>query len=564
MRFSRAAAIATERTQRSQRIAELSLTRRGAAAALEALQLLPSALDRPTMVPLGSEALALGRLASDGRVLAYLGEGYFAWRSSAEACGVAERRLMYIDARIAEHQYAIAHLDHLALSDRIAAAAGQSVPPSEPSAASGPANAPTTTTTTTAGAGPAEVRRDVLDDGTVLRHLDDGTVDIREPPRVVDVEATAVHSSSSSSSSATREPSSAGDVLAWLETRRKTEETGGELAAAAAEEEAPSAATTRDRTTPSGEPDFDKIMAQLALLEEQEEQEEEEEEDEEEVAAVPVRVPPSVPSPAPSAPVSIAPPPAARAAPEGGGLLARVRAAKERGNEAYRGALAKSAGSKDRDRDLTYATALYTDALALLCPSSVEPLRSEQPVHHSLAIDIHMNLAAVAVKRRRWTNALEHSTTVLVTLGSPQNAKALYRKAVALRGLGRTEDAIAAAAEAKCLTSGRSAAIDALEKKLAAELRSKRSHWIGGTPPAAKAMEHTSFPSSPASYSSSSSSDSTSPPAPPSAPAFTGRVMERTPRPLAGARKGGDAAPPKKRVSRFMQKRRGELDDEDV
>ena len=160
-----------------------------------------------------------------------------------------------------------------------------------------------------------------------------------------------------------------------------------------------------------------------------------------------------------------------------------------------------------------------------------------------------MNIAAVALKQQRWETALVHSSTVLVALACPQNAKALYRKAVALRGLRRLDDAIAAAAEASCLTAGGDAAIERLAGESAARrprAKTRGVQSVAPLPPSAAAMSAAGAPT-----------------APPAVPAFTGKVVERAfLAPASGAAAGESSAPPKK-ISRFLAKRRGALDEDE-
>ena len=419
--FTRAPAIASELAQRAQRIAELSNTRRVAADALAALRRLPSPADgpsKPTMVPLGPQALAVGRLAS-GRILAYLGEGYFAWRTREQACGVAERRIMYIDARIAEHRYAIDHLQHLSRIDGAQASAREAQQVVAPKGAGADAIAPPTAARglLPARSAPAETRRVVLDSGAVLRHLDDGTVDICEP---FELEPSKEGTPSAVGAAARHErsaedPATAAKVVQWLAERAAIEESVGAASGVRlAEAPQPAAPPTEPVAAPSGKPDFDKIMAQLSLLEEAEEVQRSalvKAEKSEVSSALPATglakrvatgsalAPARVRAGANAGAKASA---SASAAPSSRGnaqavLIGKVRAAKARGNDAYRRALAKGAALEARERELTYASALYTDALALLTPewravrgtrrAAPTPKRSE-PEQRALAVDI--------------------------------------------------------------------------------------------------------------------------------------------------------------------------------
>ena len=372
--FTRAPAIASDLAQRSQRIVELSATRRVAADALAALRRLPSPADgpsKPTMVPLGPQALAVGRLAS-GRILAYLGEGYFAWRTRAQACGVAQRRLMYIDARIAEHQYAIQHLQHLSRIDRAAASAHEAQRAAVLARAGADAVTPSSAAreAPSARSTPAEMRRVVLDSGAVLRHLDDGTVDICEPLGVEPFDG-GVPSAAAAAASKARsagDPAAAAKLVQWLAERAALEESGAAVSGARAVE-APQTLPqpAAPPAAPPGKPDFDKIMAQLSLLEEAEEAQRSALVDVEESEVAPALPATAATTASASASASASPAPSSRG--DAQALqIGRVRAAKARGNDAYRRALAKGAAPEARARELTYASALYTDALALITP----------------------------------------------------------------------------------------------------------------------------------------------------------------------------------------------------
>ena len=115
------------------------------------------------------------------------------------------------------------------------------------------------------------------------------------------------------------------------------------------------------------------------------------------------------------------------------------------------------------------------------------------------------------------------------------------------------ESAIAAAAEASCLTAGGDAAIERLAMKLAGESAARRPRAktrgvqsVAPLPPSAAAMSAAGAPT-----------------APPAVPAFTGKVVERAfLAPASGAAAGESSAPPKK-ISRFLAKRRGALDEDE-